>query len=308
MNPKVSVIIPVYKVEKYIRRCIDSVLAQTLADFECIIVNDCSPDSSPQICDEYARKDARIKVIHKPQNEGLPQARKTGFENSTGEYIQFVDSDDWMEPVMLEKLYCEAIASGADMVACDYYRDDTQSYYYEVQTIDTENNFNNLGFVQWAAVWNKLCHRKIIAEVTFPVAGKYEDRAITQQAIFFSKKIAKIPYPLYHYCTNRESAFEQNILKKYRDWRDNIVFTVDFLQAHLEHDFARIEKETNDNINRFKLKVFRNRLFFKDPSLVFFYPKSKFFRYLFCRLLKEIFMLILPHGFFVLHKAKRRKT
>jgi glycosyltransferase involved in cell wall biosynthesis len=111
-NTKVSIIVPVYKVEQYLERCVDSILSQTFTQFECILIDDCSPDNCPALCDEYAKRDARVKVIHKPRNEGLPQARKTGFDNSSGDYIQFVDSDDWIEPDMTERLYAAAITGG----------------------------------------------------------------------------------------------------------------------------------------------------------------------------------------------------
>jgi len=299
MNPKISVIVPVYKTEEYIYRCIDSILYQTFADFECILVDDHSPGICPQICDEYAKKDSRIKVIHNKNNTGSSLSRKIGFEHSSGDYIQFIDSDDWLEPNMLEMLYAAAIGENADIVMCDYYRNHQNDYYYEMQTIDTENKFNNLGLIHWCAVWNKFFHRKIISRIKFPVSSKYEDRYITQQAYFYAEKIVKIRYPLYHYFTNNHSSINEDIYKKYLGWRENILLTVNFLQENLKDKFFLIEGNINDNINRFKLKVIRNKLLFKDSSLLFFYPKSKFFRWIFLRLLKESLKMIVPYNLYI---------
>jgi glycosyltransferase involved in cell wall biosynthesis len=99
--PIITVIAPVYKVERYLRRCIDSILVQTLTDFECILIDDGSPDNCPTICDEYAGNDERIRVIHQ-ENRGTAFARDAGIKNAKGEFLVFVDSDDWLEPNALE--------------------------------------------------------------------------------------------------------------------------------------------------------------------------------------------------------------
>lgn len=103
-QPKVSVVVPIYNTEPYLERCMQSLLSQTLKDIEIILVDDGSPDCSPKMCDEYAQKDSRIKVIHK-RNAGLGYARNSGLEIATGEYVAFIDSDDYIAPNMYEKLY-----------------------------------------------------------------------------------------------------------------------------------------------------------------------------------------------------------
>ncbi|WP_206425633.1 glycosyltransferase family 2 protein [Romboutsia sp. Marseille-P6047] len=118
---KVSVIIPIYNVEKYLNRCIDSVINQSLKDIEIILVNDGSPDNCPKICDEYANKDSRIKVIHK-SNGGLSSARNAGMKIATGDYIGFVDSDDYIEINMYEQMYKVAYENNVDFVMSDYYK------------------------------------------------------------------------------------------------------------------------------------------------------------------------------------------
>ena len=120
-TPKVSVIVPVYNVEPYLRRCLDSILAQTFTDFEAILVDDGSTDGSGAICDEYAATDSRFVVVHKG-NEGVAQARLTAFEHSKGELITFVDADDYVSPEYIRVLADTVEKENADMVSCDYYR------------------------------------------------------------------------------------------------------------------------------------------------------------------------------------------
>jgi glycosyltransferase involved in cell wall biosynthesis len=296
---KVSIIVPVYNVEKYIRRCLDSVLSQIFTDFECILVNDCSPDKCPEICNEYAKKDARVKVIHKIQNEGLPQARKTGFENSSGEYIIFIDSDDWIEPNMIEKLYSAAFESNADIAACDFYKYNEHGYEYGIQTLDTVNYLNNLGFVHWCAIWNKLLRREIAALVKFPKAGKYEDRVITQQALYYSRNIVKVPCPLYHYAYNQESTFRGISVNTYSGWIENILFVINFLQDNLKEKFVLKEKNINEYVNNFKFVILSNRELRREKRLLNFYPQSGFKKWLFIYLIKSAVKYILPHGLYI---------
>ena len=131
---KITVIMPVYNVEQYIRSCIDSLIAQTFQDWELIAVDDGTPDKSGEICDEYAKNDSRISVIHK-ENGGAPSARNTAIPKARGEYLYFMDSDDWAEPTMLEDMYKKAKETNAQLVVAGYYIDtyysDTEYYTQE---------------------------------------------------------------------------------------------------------------------------------------------------------------------------------
>lgn len=120
-QPAVSVIVPVYKAENYLCHCVDSLLAQTFPDFEILLIDDGSPDHSGDICDEYARKDSRVRVFHK-ENEGVSSTRQCGIDNAKGEYTIHADPDDWVEPDMLEELYKKAKEEDADVVICDFMR------------------------------------------------------------------------------------------------------------------------------------------------------------------------------------------
>lgn len=139
--PKVSIVIPVYNMQKYLDKCMQSIFAQKLTDIEIILVDDGSSDDSPRICDEYGEKDARIRVIHK-ENGGLTSAWKRGSLEATGEYIGYVDSDDYIEPDMYEKLYERAAATDADIVCCGLthlYEDDPQRRWTEQMELGTDS-------------------------------------------------------------------------------------------------------------------------------------------------------------------------
>lgn len=120
MQPKVSIIVPIYKAEEYLHHCVNSILAQTFADFELLLVNDGSPDKSGEICNEYAKKDSRVRVCHKEYG-GVSSARQCGLDHARGEYTIHADPDDWVEANMLEALYSKAKEDDSDMVLCDYY-------------------------------------------------------------------------------------------------------------------------------------------------------------------------------------------
>ena len=165
---KISVIMPVYKVEKFVGKCIDSLLAQTMQDWELIAVDDGSPDRSGQICDEYAEKDSRISVIHK-ENGGAPSARNAAIDIAKGKYFYFMDSDDWAEPSMLEDMYKAAEANDAQLVIASYYIDtyysDTEFYSQEQclpsQVFTSQQEFRKNAYKMFDrnllyTPWNKL--------------------------------------------------------------------------------------------------------------------------------------------------------
>ena len=134
---QISVIVPVYKVEPYLRRCVDSILAQTFTDFELILVDDGSPDNCGAICEEYEKKDSRVHVIHQ-ENEGLSAARNAGIEwvfaNSNSEWLNFVDSDDWVHPQMLERLYHAVLEHNVKVSICGYEETDGEIHWTNADT------------------------------------------------------------------------------------------------------------------------------------------------------------------------------
>jgi glycosyltransferase involved in cell wall biosynthesis len=266
----ISVIVPVYNTEKYLHRCIKSIIAQTYSNFECILANDCSTDNSASILASYAEYDNRIKMLSNTVNMGSSLTRKAGFEASKGRYILFIDSDDWMESDMLEQLYRAANAGDYDMALCDYYIDTANACTPEKTIIDCNDITNNLGFKFCAAVWNRLIKRTIVEKVVFPQHGKYEDRVITQQALYYSKTLVKVDIPLYHYFLNEESTFRisANRYKQYFEMKANIEFLINFYHDNIPD----IPQELNDNINNY-VNGFKYKWLREATS---FYPKSNF--------------------------------
>ena len=175
----ISVIIPVYKVEKYINRCVESVLVQNYHNIEVILVDDGSPDNCGIICDKYAETDSRIKVIHK-KNGGLSDARNAGLDIATGQYICFIDSDDYIEKDMLKDMYDNIVRTGADITICNYCAVDNEGHkQWESEDISdgewTEKEFwKNFYdafegmYYYYVVAWNKLYSRKIFDERHFP--------------------------------------------------------------------------------------------------------------------------------------------
>lgn len=225
-KPKVSIIVPIYNVEKYLDRCMESLLNQTLSDIEIIMVDDGSPDRCPQMCDEYAKRDNRIKVIHK-KNAGLGYARNSGLEIATGEYVAFVDSDDYVDVDMYERMVYEMEEAGADAVICSYkkvYNDEIKPVcicgFGENSTImDACSDYipNYIGTLPNSkaeqlygySVWNILYRHDIIkkSNVRF-----YSERIYVSEDILFNidymsktKSILLYPKPFYNYCYNEES-------------------------------------------------------------------------------------------------------
>lgn len=202
----VSVIVPIYNVEKYLKQCIESILNQTFYDFELILVEDGSPDSCCKICDNYHLLDSRIVVIHK-ENGGLSDARNAGLEIAKGEYIVFVDSDDWIEPQYLEILYNKISEYNADIVICGYYiTDENGNIEKNIVTkkeyiLDSNQALNELvkdkKIENYA--WNKIYKYSLFKNIRYPVGKIFEDIYTTYKLFLLASKIGVINFSLYNY-------------------------------------------------------------------------------------------------------------
>ena len=204
-KPKVSVIVPVYKAEAYLCRCVDSLLAQTFQDYEILLIDDGSPDKSGKICDEYARKDSRIRVFHK-ENGGVSSARQCGIDNALGEYTIHADPDDWVEPNMLEELYVKAKEENADMVICDYYENKSGKITLRELMLGGLSSQSLLKkFLKQelhAATWNKLIKKSCYVKynVEFPLnIIRWEDLYVICKFLLHPIKIAYLPKAYYYY-------------------------------------------------------------------------------------------------------------
>ena len=207
VNPLISVIVPIYKVEQYLDECIVSIVNQTYTNLEILLVDDGSPDRSPEICDQWKEKDNRIQVIHKV-NGGLADARNAGLDVMHGEYVLFVDSDDYLHPEMVQKLYDGIKSTSADICMCkaDKINKTEQMYYIpdlkEPYTLEGKaimksflyyrNNMNT-------GVWNKLFSAKLFSEVRFVKGTIMEDYMLYGSLYLQTKKVHVIPDALYYY-------------------------------------------------------------------------------------------------------------
>ena len=243
---KISIITPVYKVEKYLRKCIDSILEQKFSDFELIIVDDGSPDNCGKIADEYEIKDKRVRVIHK-ENGGAPSARNAGIKVAVGEYLYFPDSDDWLEPTYLQELYELAVKTDAQLIisgyTMEYYEDGSYQSYevsvpeqnYENQMMVRGNLHNYFDNMMMAVPWNKLYKADYVRDnkLFFPNL-KWDDLHFNMEVIMDIKNIAISSSAGYHFFRSRQGSetttvfdgmlFQKrkeqfmHILKVYKHW------------------------------------------------------------------------------------------
>lgn len=202
--PKVSVIVPVYNTEKWLARCIDSILAQTFTNFELLLINDGSTDSSGAICDEYAEKDSRIRVFHKP-NGGVSSARNLGLDNATGEWITFCDADDWVENNYIYDLIMKAEETDADIVMCNLLfrfaeRDDIYKIYnWKDSKISGLANYISQ---QWTPLVGSIHKKKLYEKFKLRLPDNIslcEDFHLMVRLCFYASKISTISAPTYNY-------------------------------------------------------------------------------------------------------------
>lgn len=208
--PQISVIVPVYKVEKYIHRCVDSILGQTYEDFELILVDDGSPDNCGAICDEYAAKDSRVVVIHQ-ENGGLSAARNAGidwaFAHSDSQWLSFIDSDDWVHPEYLQRLLDAAMMLHVAVSVCriDTTEKEYDSDYWHPLKYLTEDAYCSDDIqVSMIPACAKLFRKWLWEQVRFPVGKVHEDRFTTHKALFQSPSVAIIRASMYRYTLNPE--------------------------------------------------------------------------------------------------------
>lgn len=216
MSPKISIIVPVYKVELYLEKCINSILNQTFKDFELILVDDGSPDRCGEICDEYAKKDNRIVVVHK-ENGGQASARNVGLDIARGDYIGFVDSDDWIEADMYEVLYNMCNQTRCDIANCSsiiHFKDKTiTNGGHSLVIHNKEEAMLTMleGVLYDEVVWTKLINKDILDGIRFTVGIMYEDTDFTYRLIGKCDKVASIGEAKYHYIKREDSTMDRAI-------------------------------------------------------------------------------------------------
>lgn len=222
MNDLISVIVPVYNVEKYLRRCIDSIVNQSYTNLDIILVDDGSTDKSGLICDEYEKADSRITVIHK-ENGGLSDARNTGIEESNGIYLCFIDSDDYIMPDMINKLYNALTINNADISLCNFlyvdenedeirYRNEDLPIQDEVlNKSDVMNKMAIEKYWYYIIACNKLYKKELFLQIRFPYGKQHEDEFVAHLIFDKCERIACIKEPLYNYVQRDNSIMGRSI-------------------------------------------------------------------------------------------------
>ncbi len=247
----VSVIVPIYNVEAYLSRCVDSIINQTYKNLEIILVDDGSPDRCGEICDEYARKDSRIVVIHK-ENGGLSDARNTGIEKASGEYISFIDSDDWIEPEMIETLYNACLSNSVKMAYCGIYDVDENLNKKARKSSDFDDVLDSKDVLMRMleskgaslSACNKICHFELFEDVRFPTGKIYEDVATTYKCVVKANSIASCKKALYNYFHRSNSITTTKFSDRIFDFTDHT--------NKLQEDLLTICPEIKDSILFFR--------------------------------------------------------
>ena len=240
--PKVSVIVPVFKAERYIGRCAESLFGQTLEDMEFVFVDDCTPDDSlgvlQRVLDAYPARKAQVKIMHHERNAGSAAARITGLKNVTGDFVGWCDSDDFVESDMYASLYEKSMKEGLDMVFCDYFR-----------TFGEENNVRHqhiegsiissmmMEHVSWS-LCTRIAKRLLYDNVIYPVGDMGEDMVLTFQTTYLSKgRIGFLERPLYHYVTYESSICNvqgyDKIIERWRQSKANVDIVLRFIRDNV---------------------------------------------------------------------------
>lgn len=239
----ISVIVPVYNVESYVAECIESIQNQTYMNLEIILVNDGSTDASGDICDQYAAYDERIQVIHK-ENAGVSAARNTGIESANGDYIGFVDSDDYIAPTMYEDMLKLMVEHDLDIIECTAFRNngDTNIEGCNDGSLEIFNRDEALKMAMYdcfVAVWSQLYKRRVISDVRFPVGRKFEDSAVSYLFIANTKRVGHINRCLYYYRLNPNSTTQTSFDAKSR-W-DFVLGYEERLQYAIDHQLPYVD-------------------------------------------------------------------
>ncbi len=287
---QISVIVPIYKVEKYLEKCVDSILSQSFTDFDLVLVDDGSPDTCPQLCDAYAQKDNRVVVIHK-RNGGLSDARNAGIdwamEHSDSAWLAFVDSDDYIHPDYLQILFDAAKKEAADLVVCDFIRVNDQEAcieeehsFFDLVTEDRRKLFACM-VKNWRVVpaWNKLYGKNIFCNLRFAVGKIHEDEFAIHHVLWNCRKAVLLPDGLYYYRMRENSIMASETPKSKLDGFEALVERYEFFQEkqmlsgkvilvdylNSFNDLRRVM--TPEEKKRFKnLKKRISKVYFSEPA------------------------------------------
>ena len=246
----ISVIVPVYNVEPFLDRCVETLLAQTYRNLEIILVDDGSPDACPDKCDKWADLDARIKVIHQ-KNGGLSAARNSGLREVHGDYVLFVDSDDWLELHMIETMQNTAVEQQADIVNCQFVREksrESSTHLPPLYAPFVKNGREGTVLLcedktVTSHVWRNLFRRELLTPDLFPAGFVFEDLHVMHEIFFKSTKIVFIGDVLYHYFVNETGIVKTQSEKNKSDYFRAMAKREDFIRENLPEIFQRFRRK-----------------------------------------------------------------
>ena len=240
----VSIIVPVYNVEKYIKKCIDSIINQTYQNLEIILVDDGSPDKCGEICEEYSKKDNRIKVIHK-ENGGVSDARNAGLEKATGEYIAFIDSDDYIDKNYISTLYNMCITNKAEIAQCSFKRvtdnqianeKDVENKIVNMSGIEAIKNIFKENYIEYTVAWNKLYKKSLFDNIKYPKGKLHEDEATTYKLFYEAKIVSVTNEKLYYYYIRQNSITNTKFSLRRLDYIEELEEQLKFFNDRNEED------------------------------------------------------------------------
>ncbi len=273
--PLISVIIPVYNVQNYLERCLESVKKQSYANLEIILVDDGSTDRSGELCDQIAKTDARITTIHQ-QNQGLSAARNAALEIIHGEYVTFVDSDDTVSESMVAKLYDLCFKNHTLMSICSFQEVfpeklryiDFSTHWPESPKTDTvldtpaclKAMLLEQGFT--VSAWGKLYHRELFKDVRFPVGALHEDVGTTYQLVLKCPQIAFSPSPEYNYYQNQDSITKQ----KFSPTKLSLIALTDKMCDEINSVYPELQQVTAERRMHARFSILRQFIFVKEPN------------------------------------------
>ena len=303
---KISVIVPVYNVEKYLPRCIDSILAQTFTDFELLLIDDGSKDRSGEICDEYAEKDNRILVFHK-KNGGVASARQVGIKNANGIYSIHADGDDWMEPLMLERMYLTITKNDSDILISDFYVDFKNKVIYRKQKTKSTKNIDILCDILegklFGALWHKMIRHSLYKEynISFITGINYcEDVLVLSQLLQKNISVSFLHESYYHYDQQNNNSITRSYTKSTFDMRKSFVYQ---LTQILPPSLDTVIKHV---VFKVKLEAFTHGVLTKDDFENYYPTPLSYILFDKYRKKYKICMLIAYFGFF--HLAEKAKN
>lgn len=247
MDKLLSIIVPVYNVEKYLRRCLDSILAQTYKNIEVILIDDGSPDNSGEICDEYASRDNRIRTFH-IENNGVSSARNFGLKKAKGEYIGFVDSDDYIAPEMYEVLVKNLEEYNAGISICGFSQEDVNGEFHRYWEEDVLKTFNTAEQIEYllvnkyyrCSIWDRIFKKEVLNNVFFHKdINIYEDMLFDYEAIKNSQKAVYTSTPYYYYCENDSNSAARS---PFSDIKMDIIKVCEFIFEDINNTYPELRK------------------------------------------------------------------